>query len=99
MTRGRRETARVAETHRPQREAFRPCGQVRQEAHSSVRKPWIQSSIVVVMPETLAVGTPAYSPAVISASGLVLRGVGVTTNEGLESDAQRHLSRRPVAVS
>src|SRR6476469_8258446 len=59
--RGRRETARLAATHRPQREAFSPCGQVRQDAHSSVRKPWIQSSIVVVMPETLAMGTPAYS--------------------------------------
>jgi len=32
--------------HRPQRAAFSPCGQVRQEAHSSDRKPWIQSVVI-----------------------------------------------------
>src|SRR5206468_429221 len=35
-----------ARMHRLQRDVTSPCGQVRQEVHSSVRNPWMQGSVM-----------------------------------------------------
>src|SRR5512132_1759087 len=35
-----------ARMHREQRDVTSPCGQVRQEVHSSVRNPWMQGAVM-----------------------------------------------------